>query len=132
MDIEFNIFLVGYLSLIPVVSIYTDGLIKEILLYLHAIILTCLVLEYGTESTTGKHEIYGLRHILFNLELPPKTLWFNMGLWNKPNLTFPEACENLVHAVIEFIDLKPVSTVLGKILFVTFPFFFLVTDFICL
>ncbi|GAA5811016.1 hypothetical protein MFLAVUS_004445 [Mucor flavus] len=37
-----------------------------------------------------------------------------MGLWDKPDLTFPQACENLVHAVAKVMDIKPVSTVLGK------------------
>jgi hypothetical protein len=112
--------IVGYLCILPIISNYTDGTIKSILLYLHALGIS-VTLYFFTNNTskndtaTDKNEIYGLRHLLFNLELPPKTLWFNMGLWDKPDLTFPQACENLVHAVAKTIKIKPVSAVLGKI-----------------
>lgn len=123
--------LVGYICILPVISSYTDGLIKEILLYLHALGISCIVyllvnnISNGstTEDLVDENEIYGLRHLLFNLELPPKTLWFNMGLWDKSNLTFPQACENLVHTVAKVIGIKPVSAVLGNISFLFNRFF---------
>lgn len=116
--------LVGYICIIPVILNYTDGLIKEILLYLHALGVSCIIYlvvnninNGGTEDIADENDMYGLRHLLFNIELPPKTLWFNMGLWDKPGLTFPQACENLVHSVAKVIDIKPVSAVLGNISF---------------
>lgn len=118
---EISIF-IGYVCIIPVISVYTDGLIKDILLYSHALGISCifyLLINQVDTATTEKNELYGLRHLLFNLQLPPTTLWFNMGLWDKPDLTFPQACENLVHAVAKVMDIKPVSTVLGKIFFYT-------------
>jgi hypothetical protein len=111
--------LVGYLCLIPIISNYTDGSIKSILYYSHALGVSCIIFlllnnnNAEEATTTDKNEIYGLRHLLFNLELPPKTLWFNMGLWDKPGLTFPQACENLVHAVATVMKIQPASTVLG-------------------
>lgn len=118
----FNISIVaGYFSLLPLILLNTDGAIKTALTYLHALGITCIIyiLINSTKEedtiTADNNEIYGLRHLLFNLELPPKTLWFNMGLWNKENISFPEACENLVHAVASKMHIKPNSTVLGKI-----------------
>ncbi|KAG2236772.1 S-adenosyl-L-methionine-dependent methyltransferase [Thamnidium elegans] len=111
---ELSIF-IGYVCIIPVISICTNGLIKDILLYSHALGISCilyLLINQVNTTTTEKNELYGLRHLLFNLRLPPTTLWFNMGLWDKPDLTFPQACENLVHAVAKVMDIKPVSTVL--------------------
>lgn len=114
---ELSIF-IGYVCIIPVISMCTTGLIKDILLYSHALGVSCILylLINQVDTTTEKNEMYGLRHLLFNLQLPPTTLWFNMGLWDKPDLTFPEACENLVHAVAKAMKIKPVSTVLGKII----------------
>lgn len=112
--------LVGYLCLLPIISSYTDGPAKSILYYLHALGVSCMIYlllnDNNTKdaAATDENEIYGLRHLLFNLELPPKTLWFNMGLWDKPGLTFPQACENLVHAVATVMKIQPDSTILGK------------------
>jgi hypothetical protein len=120
----FNISVVaGYLSLLPLIILYTDGYIEKTLIYLHALGITCILYTLvnstnddtaTTTSTSHESEIYGLRHLLFNLELPPKTLWFNMGLWNKESMSFPEACENLVHAVAHKMNIKPNASVLGK------------------
>lgn len=115
--------LVGYVCILPIISRCTEGLIKEVLLYLHALGVSCIIYilvnnisnPTTDDTTTDENEIYGLRHLLFNLDLPPKTLWFNMGLWDKPNLTFPQACENLVHTVAKAINIKPVSAILGNI-----------------
>jgi hypothetical protein len=114
----------GYSSILPLIIIYTDGSIKSILLYLHALGIASIIYllvnlppaSIKETQPTGQNEIYGLRHLLFNLELPPKTLWFNMGLWDKEGLSFPEACENLVHTVAEKMDIKPASTVLGMMI----------------
>ncbi|KAK4513194.1 uncharacterized protein ATC70_012989 [Mucor velutinosus] len=110
----------GYLSLLPLIILYTDGYIEKTLIYLHALGITCILyilVNSTTDDTTTTasadgNEIYGLRHLLFNLELPPKTLWFNMGLWSKKNMSFPEACENLVHAVADKMDINPNASVL--------------------
>ncbi|KAI7895598.1 S-adenosyl-L-methionine-dependent methyltransferase [Mucor mucedo] len=109
--------LVGYICILPVISSYTDGWIQHVLLYLHALGVSCMLYLLVNPATSDnnevdENEIYGLRHLLFNLELPPKTLWFNMGLWDKPGLSFPQACENLVHKVAQFINIKPMSSVL--------------------
>lgn len=114
----------GYFSLLPLIILYTDGYIEKTLIYLHALGITCilyiLVNSTSDETTTTTaaaegNEIYGLRHLLFNLELPPKTLWFNMGLWNRDDMSFPEACENLVHAVANKMSIKPNASVLGPL-----------------
>lgn len=111
--------LVGYLCLLPIISSCTDGSMKSALYYLHALGVSCIAYillnsNSGSSANTssGDSEVYGLKHLLFNIELPPKTLWFNMGLWDKPNLTFPQACENLVNAVTKLMDLQPRSKVL--------------------
>lgn len=115
---------VGYINVLPLIIIYTDGHIKNTLLYLHALGIACMVYlsvnsspdpEKEAQQPRGSKELYGMKHLLFNLELPPKTLWFNMGLWNKEGLSFPEACENLVGTVAKKMDIKPSSTVLGMI-----------------
>lgn len=107
--------LVGYICILPMISMYTFGWIQNILFYLHALGISCIIyLLFHPFPPNEENEIYGLRHILFNVELPPKTLWFNMGLWDQPNLSFPQACENLVHRVANFIQMKSGSKVLGK------------------
>lgn len=114
--------LVGYLCLLPIISSCTDGSVKSTLYYLHALGVSCIAYillnssnnSSSTSTSSADSEIYGLKHLLFNIELPPKTLWFNMGLWDKPNLTFPQACENLVNAVTKLMDLQPRSKILGK------------------
>jgi hypothetical protein len=113
----------GYSSILPLIIIYTYGTIKSILLYLHALGIASIIYllinlppaSINQALSMNQNEIYGLRHLLFNLKLPPKTLWFNMGLWNKEGLSFPEACENLVHTVAEKMDIRPACAVLGLI-----------------
>ncbi|KAI8333241.1 S-adenosyl-L-methionine-dependent methyltransferase [Blakeslea trispora] len=61
---------------------------------------------------TQQSELYGLRNLLVNLELPPKSAWFNMGLWNQPNLTYSQACQNLVCKVTEQCSLQSNSSIL--------------------
>lgn len=112
--------LVGYLCILPIISSCTDGSVKSTFYYLHALGVSCIAYvllhsnNSSTNTTSDESEVYGLKHLLFNLELPPKTLWFNMGLWDKPNLTFPQACENLVSAVTRLMDLQTHSKILGK------------------
>ncbi|KAF7717427.1 Uncharacterized protein PECH_006420 [Penicillium ucsense] len=44
--------------------------------------------------------VYGLDHALLNIQLPPATLWMNMGYW-KNTEDFPEACQALLDLVLE-------------------------------
>ncbi|KAJ5483864.1 hypothetical protein N7539_006064 [Penicillium diatomitis] len=58
--------------------------------------------------------VYGLDHALLNIQLPPATLWMNMGYW-KDTEDFPEACQALLDLVLgaglgrEEIDSQSVS-----------------------
>ncbi|OBZ82145.1 Erythromycin 3''-O-methyltransferase, partial [Choanephora cucurbitarum] len=61
---------------------------------------------------TQQSELYGLRNLLVNLELPPKSAWFNMGLWDRPNLNYSQACQNLVREVTEQCAIQPNSSIL--------------------
>ena len=101
----------AYIALLPVIHLTTSGIAHDIGLYLHAIGLAWALFE---EFSDG--EMYDLRHVIFNLEIPPRTLWFNMGLWNDDDETmhFSEACERLVEAVLQQMQLKRATRVLGK------------------
>jgi hypothetical protein len=49
----------------------------------------------------SRNEMYGLQNTLYNIDISPKGLWFNMGFWDGQNLQFSEACRALVHKVID-------------------------------
>jgi hypothetical protein len=34
-----------------------------------------------TGDGSAKKKIYGLHHAVLNMELPPRTMWMNMGYW---------------------------------------------------
>ncbi|KAJ5949669.1 hypothetical protein N7454_001253 [Penicillium verhagenii] len=44
-------------------------------------------------------ETYGLDHAVLNIQLPPQTMWMNMGYWESTS-DFPEACQALLHQVL--------------------------------
>ncbi|KAI8976206.1 S-adenosyl-L-methionine-dependent methyltransferase [Pilobolus umbonatus] len=96
----------------------TGGYTQTVLAYVHGFILCMSVYvylnTYHGEKSSKNNEMYGLQHTLFNIEIPPRTYWFNMGLWDKENLTYPQACENLVVTVAEIIGIQPNSTILGN------------------
>ncbi|KAJ5144032.1 uncharacterized protein N7515_002819 [Penicillium bovifimosum] len=43
--------------------------------------------------------VYGLDHAVLNIQLPPQTMWMNMGYWEHTN-DFPEACQALLDQVL--------------------------------
>ncbi|KAI9272920.1 S-adenosyl-L-methionine-dependent methyltransferase [Phascolomyces articulosus] len=119
-----------YLASLPILYLITTGIIRDIVLYLHALGLAWLLFSFTPSSTTqpngGQNDMYDLRHVTFNLEIPPKTLWFNMGLWydddneqdnknnkeNEKHMKYSHACERLVEAVIQQMEMKHSSRVL--------------------
>lgn len=113
--------LAAYIAFIPIILQACTDVWRYTLLYLHAIGLVCLVMFGSSKS----NDMYSLNHVVFNLVIPPKTLWFNMGLWDNDALEFPEACESLATAVINRLDIKkPVFHalhVLGEILISDVP-----------
>ncbi|KAJ5813970.1 uncharacterized protein N7503_000720 [Penicillium pulvis] len=44
-------------------------------------------------------ETYGLDHAVLNIQLPPQTMWMNMGYWESTS-DFPEACRALLDQVL--------------------------------
>ncbi|KKA23325.1 hypothetical protein T310_2635 [Rasamsonia emersonii CBS 393.64] len=48
----------------------------------------------------GDDELYGLHHAILNVEVPPKSMWMNMGYWEHAK-TFPEACTSLLQKVLQ-------------------------------
>ncbi|KAF2493290.1 hypothetical protein BU16DRAFT_563455 [Lophium mytilinum] len=48
-------------------------------------------------------EVYGLEHGRLNIDLPPKSMWMNMGYWKDTN-DFPTACRALLIKVLETAD----------------------------
>ncbi|KAJ6002808.1 hypothetical protein N7451_005355 [Penicillium sp. IBT 35674x] len=44
-------------------------------------------------------ETYGLDHAVLNIQLPPQTMWMNMGYWECQS-EFPEACRALLDQVL--------------------------------
>ncbi|KAJ5714931.1 uncharacterized protein N7483_012112 [Penicillium malachiteum] len=49
-------------------------------------------------------ELYGLDHAVLNIELPPQTMWMNMGYWESTT-HFPDACRALLDRVLSKADL---------------------------
>lgn len=48
----------------------------------------------------GKGEVYSLDHGQLNVQMPPPTMWMNMGYW-KDTTDFPTACEALLFEVLK-------------------------------
>ncbi|OGE50312.1 hypothetical protein PENARI_c017G05967 [Penicillium arizonense] len=44
-------------------------------------------------------KLYGLDHAVLNIQLPPQSMWMNVGYWEHTN-NFPEACEALLEQVV--------------------------------
>lgn len=101
-----------YILLLPLIVVTVDGTIRLLLLYIHAFGLAWILLD--TPSTGDGDSLYKLRHVLFNLEIPPKTLWFNMGYWEGTTQTYSEACARLVEKVVTSMQLKRNTRILGK------------------
>ncbi len=71
-----------------------DGVVRsiswsEIRAYLagcSTILLVVPLLKYLTRRITQRgqeaNKIYALHHGVLNIELPPKSMWMNMGYWN--------------------------------------------------
>ncbi|KAK8121588.1 hypothetical protein PG984_010258 [Apiospora sp. TS-2023a] len=57
--------------------------------------------------------LYGLEHGKLNLELPPKSMWMNMGFWRDTD-DFPTACQALLVEVLKKAKLLEDDTGKGK------------------
>ncbi|CEG72843.1 hypothetical protein RMATCC62417_08328 [Rhizopus microsporus] len=64
------------------------------------------------KATDKQEEMYGLRHILLNIQLPPSTLWFNMGLWTDNVSSFSDACSKLVLETAKYTRIQNGNSVL--------------------
>ncbi|KAJ5712799.1 hypothetical protein N7493_009267 [Penicillium malachiteum] len=49
-------------------------------------------------------ELYGLDHAVLNIQLPPQTMWMNMGYWESTT-HFPDACRALLDRVLSTADI---------------------------
>ncbi|KAJ5320403.1 hypothetical protein N7508_000686 [Penicillium antarcticum] len=54
-------------------------------------------LKRGFQKPPAK--LYGLDHAVLNIQLPPQSMWMNMGYWEHTN-DFPTACEALLEQVV--------------------------------
>ena len=49
------------------------------------ILLSSTLIKLIPKGTRGdepiKEKIYGLHHAILNMDVPPKTMWMNMGYW---------------------------------------------------
>lgn len=53
--------------------------------------------------------VYGLSHAILNLQVPPTTMWMNMGYWNDQKeypADFPRACVSLLRKVLAIADVS--------------------------
>ncbi|KAG2217948.1 hypothetical protein INT45_008564 [Circinella minor] len=112
-----------YIATLPILFFITTGILHSILLYFHALGLAWQLFQwFQSSSSIQQKDMYNFRNVIFNLEIPPKTLWFNMGLWYDTNnndkqeqeqdMKYSVACERLVEAVLKEIEMKPGSRVL--------------------
>ncbi|KAL2047630.1 hypothetical protein N7G274_000672 [Stereocaulon virgatum] len=65
--------------------------------------LVRLCIRFITGDGSAK-KIYGLHHAVLNIELPPRTMWMNMGYWENGS-NFPSACRRLLTEVLYTADL---------------------------
>ncbi|EFE39027.1 conserved hypothetical protein [Trichophyton verrucosum HKI 0517] len=62
-----------------------------------------------TNYTAQDESLYGLDHAALNIQLPPTTMWMNMGYWkDNGSVQLPEACEALLDKVLRTagLDIK--------------------------
>lgn len=49
------------------------------------ILLSSTLIKWIPKATLGdeprEKKIYGLHHAILNIDVPPKTMWMNMGYW---------------------------------------------------
>ncbi|KAJ5747852.1 uncharacterized protein N7511_009548 [Penicillium nucicola] len=45
-------------------------------------------------------KLYGLDHAVLNIQLPPQSMWMNIGYWEVHTNDFPTACEALLEQVV--------------------------------
>ncbi|KAA8647945.1 uncharacterized protein ATNIH1004_003827 [Aspergillus tanneri] len=57
-------------------------------------------------------KLYGLDHSILHMEVPPTSMWMNMGYWKHTN-SFPDACEALLDQVLITADLLSESRTPG-------------------
>ncbi|RFU24966.1 hypothetical protein B7463_g11372, partial [Scytalidium lignicola] len=54
----------------------------------------------GRKYDTSQNSVYNLDQARLNIELPPPTMWMNMGYWKDSN-DLPRACEALLQEVLK-------------------------------
>ncbi|KAI9256229.1 S-adenosyl-L-methionine-dependent methyltransferase [Sporodiniella umbellata] len=109
-----------YALLLPLIATLSSGLFRTVLLYIHAIGLTCVVYNtllaarpnIGQKKDNQSKEMYGMRHVLLNIRFPPDTLWFNMGLWAPETTVYSEACEEVMSRVVQNSNIQQGESVL--------------------
>ncbi|KAG0355056.1 hypothetical protein BG005_006030 [Podila minutissima] len=62
------------------------------------------------KTELNQKTMYGLQHAFLNLEVTG--WWFNMGLWDKSNMRFQEACQALVNKVTQDLNITSDSHIL--------------------
>ncbi|KAK0508782.1 hypothetical protein JMJ35_009058 [Cladonia borealis] len=72
------------------------------------IFLSSTFFKWISKGTLGdeprKKKIYGLHHAILNINVPPKTMWMNMGYWERDS-DLPKACSRLLKEVLKAADL---------------------------
>lgn len=105
---------VAYAALAPCLIVaMSPSWLQYSALYCHGMGMGLLLFFAMTRSNRDS-DLYNLRNILFNVPLPPRTLWFNMGLWKDEGDSYPDACERLVKAVADVVKIGKGASVLGK------------------
>ncbi|KAI9019611.1 S-adenosyl-L-methionine-dependent methyltransferase [Phycomyces nitens] len=98
--------IISYIVLLPILLQYNHTIWVGCLLYCHALGLAYWlsnIFQFPCQKKQNKGEIYGLHHLLFNIDIPPKTFWLNMGLWDNDGISYKDACERLVTKATENI-----------------------------
>ncbi|ORY94867.1 S-adenosyl-L-methionine-dependent methyltransferase [Syncephalastrum racemosum] len=99
-----------YAALLPCLIVaMSPSWLQYSLLYCHGVGLGLFMLMRRSKSDS---DMYSLRNVMFNVPLPPRTLWFNMGLWKDKSDSYPDACERLVNAVADAVKIGKGASVL--------------------
>ncbi|CAO3625023.1 unnamed protein product [Cunninghamella echinulata] len=64
------------------------------------------ILVFWCHCSSSTNEMYGIRHLWLNLQLPPPTFWCNMGYWKNDNKNYITACEQLVLSITNKLGIQ--------------------------
>ncbi|EGD93524.1 hypothetical protein TESG_01069 [Trichophyton tonsurans CBS 112818] len=101
--------MLSYILPISIIAAYALGIASSIWLFPWAKRMAIYLItqpsadntRIETNYTAQDDSLYGLDHAALNIQLPPTTMWMNMGYWkDNGSVQLPEACQALLEKVL--------------------------------